>query len=105
MYFKVEQNDAGPYTHHPMQMNASASFNPIQACVKTNVQIEAQENAQFLTGWQTNPFSGIMTYFVNLPASFFDSENKNVAQPVSFNVTAQPVATSNQDSANDAQQI
>ena len=85
--------------------HTSSSYNPNQAYGHTNIQDATQSNAQFITGWQTNPCSGIMTYVINLPASFFGSGNENVQQPVSFNFTLQPVATSNQDAANDVQQI
>ena len=80
----------------------TSSYNPN---VNTDIQSAAQNNAQFMTGWQTNPCSGIMTYIVNLPASFFDTGNGNAPQPISLNISLQPVSASNQDSASNAQPV
>ena len=75
---------------------SNIAHNSHQANVNTNAPI---------AGWQNNPCSGLMAFVVNIPASLFGSGNENAAQPVSFNVSIQPVAVDNQQSASNAQQI
>ena len=86
-----------PQTRSPNNSN--------QSNVNSNAQDAAQNNSRFLTGWQNNPCSGLMAFGFNFPASLFGSGNENVPQPVSFNVSVQPVTASNQDSAKNVQQI
>ena len=96
-----------------VNMNApNAGWQNNEANVNTNAPNAGWQNNEAIVntnapnaGWQNNPCSGLMAFAVNFPASIFGSGIGNAAQPVSFNVTIQPGALNNQQSASNAQQI
>ena len=91
---------ADSYNNPSIQMASFPQSNLPYNANQANMNMNAPS-----AGWQNNPCSGLMAFVVNFPASLFGSGNENAAQPVSFNVSIQPVAVNNQQSASNAQQI